>query len=258
MNNKIGPDFFGFYTSQVAELLSKDEDLLPFSPSISHSVENVRDEVGKDKGLTKNNITIENKGTNGYGPLFSNGIGALLSEFKSERLKYLLRQSVFTLTKEVDEQCPEIDDDLRFLLESDTTKVEELMIKESDEFSVTLHHMEQKLEELLNILMTSCSCPSEWHIGLLAVIDLWVSLTITNLKVFSNRPMTLAEKQQLRRSIQNLPPRNLDRVVEIIGSSKPPSDKYSRDEVHVDLGVMENATLWRLYFYVRAMEASTI
>ncbi|KAL6518780.1 hypothetical protein OROHE_017533 [Orobanche hederae] len=101
-----------------------------------------------------------------------------------------------------------IDDDLRFLLESDTTKVEELVNKQSDDFSVTLHHMEQKLEELLNILMTSC------------------------------RPMTLAEKQQLRRSIQNLPPRNLDRVVEIIGSNKPPSDKYFRDEVHVDLGVM--------------------
>lgn len=46
--------------------------------------------------------------------------------------------------------------------------------------------------------------------------------------------MTIAEKQQLRKLIQNLPPRNLDRVVEIIGHNKP-SEKYSCDEVHVDL-----------------------
>ncbi|KAL6520193.1 hypothetical protein OROMI_032373 [Orobanche minor] len=103
MNNRIGPDFFGFYASEVAELLSRDEDLLPSCHSISHSVGNLRDEVGKDKVLTKNSITIENKGINAYGSLFSNGIGALLSEFKRERLKSLLRQSVFTLTKEVDE-----------------------------------------------------------------------------------------------------------------------------------------------------------
>lgn len=48
------------------------------------------------------------------------------------------------------------------------------------------------------------------------------------------RSMTLVEKQQLRKMIQELPPRNLDRVVEIIQRNKP-IDRYSRDEIHVDL-----------------------
>lgn len=119
----------------------------------------------------------------------------------------------------------EIDDDLRFLLENDSTKVEELMKKHCGELSDTLHHMEQNLDELLNIIMTTC------------------------------RPMTAAEKQQLRRLIQNLPPRNLDYVVEIIGHNKL-SEKSSCDEVHVDLDKEDNVTLWRLYFYVTAYELS--
>ncbi|KAI3474943.1 hypothetical protein Pfo_030254 [Paulownia fortunei] len=343
--NKVGPDFFGFYTSEAAELLYQDEGLLPFSHPISHLGENLH-EVGKEKGSTKNCCrTKENNGISGSTSLFSNGIGALLSEFKKERLKSLLRQSVFTLTQEVDEmidpvlsvcrirsclrckesllsldastckadqpqhphkklkvlpacsdlesehmhlavpgkelsddvvkkciQChttstpqwrpapdgtmslcnacglryaknlksgsimnsdigtgkesAEIDDDLRFLLENDTTKVEELMKNHSNEFSATLHYMEQKLEELLNILMTSC------------------------------RPMTLSEKQQLRKLIQKLPPRNLDRVMEIIGHTKP-SEKYSCDEVHVDLDEVDKVTLWRLYFYITTIQASS-
>lgn len=46
--------------------------------------------------------------------------------------------------------------------------------------------------------------------------------------------MTLVEKQQLQKMIQELPPRNLERVVEIIRRNKP-IDRYSRDEIHVDL-----------------------
>lgn len=48
------------------------------------------------------------------------------------------------------------------------------------------------------------------------------------------RSMTLVEKQQLRKMIQELPPRNLDRVVEIIQRNKT-IDRYSRDEILVDL-----------------------
>ncbi|KAL0377366.1 UNVERIFIED_CONTAM: hypothetical protein Sradi_3042100 [Sesamum radiatum] len=67
--------------------------------------------------------------------------------------------------------------------------------------------------------------------------------------------MTIAEKQQLRRLIQNLPPRNLECVVEIIGHNKL-SEKSSCDEVHVDLDKEDNVTLWRLYFYVTAYKLS--
>ncbi|KAK6159214.1 hypothetical protein DH2020_006528 [Rehmannia glutinosa] len=263
VNNEVGPGLFSFYTSEVAELMSQDEGLLPFSHMMSHLVGNLHD-VAREKSSAKNSKSKESNGINGSASLFSNGIGALLSEFKKERLKSLLRQSVFALTKEVDEmidpvlsvcrirsclkckerllsseisackvdqpqqphkklkilpECSvnispsntfcggEIDDDLRFLLENDTTKVEELVKNHSNEFSATLYHMEQKLEELLNISMTSC------------------------------RPMTLAEKQQLRKYIQKLPPRNLDRVVEIIERSKR-SEKDSCDEMRVDLDEM--------------------
>ena len=50
----------------------------------------------------------------------------------------------------------------------------------------------------------------------------------------SYRLMTLPEKQQLQRLIQKLPPRNLDRVVEIIRRDKP-FGRYSSDEIYVDL-----------------------
>lgn len=46
--------------------------------------------------------------------------------------------------------------------------------------------------------------------------------------------MTLSEKQQLQKLIQKLPPRNLDRVVEIIERNKP-SGKYSSGKIHIDL-----------------------
>lgn len=51
-------------------------------------------------------------------------------------------------------------------------------------------------------------------------------LTTRGLK---SRPMTLAEKHQLRRLIEKLPPKNLDRVVEIIQRGKPPEKRSSHD-----------------------------
>lgn len=46
--------------------------------------------------------------------------------------------------------------------------------------------------------------------------------------------MTLAEKEQLQILIKKLPPRNLDRVVEIIQRSNP-STEHSPDTIFVDL-----------------------
>lgn len=98
-NIKVGPDFFGLCTSEVAELLSEDEGLLPF-PHIAGKP----NEVGREKVSIVNTCKAEESiRINDNVPLFSNGIGALLSEFRKERLKLLLRQSVHTLTQEVDE-----------------------------------------------------------------------------------------------------------------------------------------------------------
>lgn len=46
--------------------------------------------------------------------------------------------------------------------------------------------------------------------------------------------MTLAEKQELRKLIQHLPPKNLDRIVEIVQRSKPP-DSHPCNEIYIDL-----------------------
>ncbi|RDX80028.1 Transcription factor GTE5, chloroplastic, partial [Mucuna pruriens] len=67
------------------------------------------------------------------------------------------------------------------------------------------------------------------------------------------RSMTLPEKQQLQSLIQKLPARNLDRVVKLICRNRP-VEEQSCDEIFVDLEKEDNATLWRLYFYVEAVE----
>lgn len=83
---KAGPDFFSFYASEIADLLSQDENTLPASdaselPQAKYEVVN-----GKDAGS-----------------LFKNSIGDGLSDSKKRRLKGLLRQSVNDLSLEVDE-----------------------------------------------------------------------------------------------------------------------------------------------------------
>ncbi|THG23381.1 hypothetical protein TEA_006473 [Camellia sinensis var. sinensis] len=351
--NKIGPDYFAFYAREVAELLSQDEDFLAFSSETSEVAGMMNGDVGEKDATGSNHSGKDNTFS---GSLFCNGVGARLSDFKKERLKALLRQSVVTLSQEVDEmldpviairhiqsqlrykkslsnysatacdegdveQHPhkkiklsssisiplhaspigakdsgnkgkdadlpengrsngvkkncahchtaktskwrtgsegplsicngcgikfeeekeppsindhnkesclvsnigaddeyrEVDDDMQFLLENDAPKVEAVVKKHSDEVFTMLGHMEQQLEELLDTVLSNC------------------------------RLMTLSEKQQLRKLIQKLPPRNLDRVVEIIQCNKP-FGKYSADEIH------DNVTLWRLYYYVKAVD----
>ncbi|KAH6830489.1 hypothetical protein C2S53_009506 [Perilla frutescens var. hirtella] len=276
-NNISGPDFFGLYKSEIEELLSQDDSLLPFPHQVSQLSGNLN-EVGREKGSTKKGCqTKESNASTGSASLFSNGIGALLSDFKKERLNSLLRQSALTLPQEIDEmenpvfsvcrirsclrckekllssdaltrkadqpQRPEkkakvipassdlesehiqLDDDLRFILENDSTKVEELMESHTSEIFATLHHMETKLEELLNAVMTSC------------------------------RAMTIPEKQQLCRLIQKLPARNRDRVVEIIEANNP-SENYSQNELKTQLDRLDNVTLWRLHFYIEVVQAA--
>lgn len=122
-----------------------------------------------------------------------------------------------------DKENGQVDDDLQFLLESDSSEVLETVKKYSDELSATLGHMERKLEELLNTVVSRC------------------------------RRMTRAEKQELRKLIQKLPQNNLARVVEIVQHSKV-ADSRPSDEYFVDLEKEDNVTLWRLFYYVKAVE----
>lgn len=93
-NNISGPDFFGLYKAEIDDLLSQDDGL------VSHFS---GDEVGRKKGSIEKLSQTKESSVSGLAPLFSDGIGDRLSDVKKERLHSLLRQSVSTLTQEVDE-----------------------------------------------------------------------------------------------------------------------------------------------------------
>ncbi|KAF5739584.1 hypothetical protein HS088_TW12G00793 [Tripterygium wilfordii] len=270
--NKVGPDYFGYFLHEVEQLISQDEDtLLSSSPSSCLSEK-------KCAGIRdKNTVNVS-------GSSFSHCILPRLSDSKNERLKLLLNEALKLLTSEVDqvlepvismcqlqsqirtkkcmssnagpvsdggedrvprkrpklssssetaifthdspnncESFGEGDDDLQFLLKNDSLLVEETIKKHSDELSATLGHMEQQLEKLLQTVVSKC------------------------------RPMSLNEKQQLCKLIQKLPPQNLNRVAEIIQQSRP-SEKQYCDEISVNLENEDIITLWRLYYYVEAVE----
>ncbi|KAI5386449.1 hypothetical protein KIW84_072832 [Lathyrus oleraceus] len=91
---RVGPDFFGYYSSEVVNLLSQDEDVLPVTTQLSELPQN------NCGGGVKN---LVNHSYDFSGPLYSNVVGAGLSDFEKDRLKSLLRQSAVTLSSEVDE-----------------------------------------------------------------------------------------------------------------------------------------------------------
>lgn len=116
----------------------------------------------------------------------------------------------------------EDNDDLRFLLETDDSLVDEILKKYTGELFATLCHMENQLEELLDTTVSIC------------------------------RPMKRHEKLQLQRRIQKLSPQNLNRVVEIVQQNKAAVQDY--DEILVDLESQDDVTLKRLYYYVESVE----
>ncbi|KAK4360791.1 hypothetical protein RND71_019743 [Anisodus tanguticus] len=291
--NREGPDYFGLFASEVAELISQDEDFLPISDQIFEKSGKVNGSVEEKNSSMNSYVAREFRHTGGSASLFSDCFGSHVSDFGKERLKLLLRQSIVALSREVDEildpvfsvcqlrsclrykesllavpgavsdsdqgnrprkklrasplsdsergdlnvlpsggdtlndvkklEGEQVPNDLQFLLQNDSAKVENVMNQHCDELLATLGYMEDKLEELLDIVMSNC------------------------------RLMTLPEKHHLRQLIQDLPPRNLDRVVEIFCRGKQ-GEKHSCSEVHVDLENEDKATLWRLYFYIETVE----
>ncbi|EPS58497.1 hypothetical protein M569_16317 [Genlisea aurea] len=246
-NNEVGPDFFCFYKSEVAELLSQDEELLPFPHQFTRFPETNQGNKSLSNSRSAQSVLHDSSSA-----LFSNGVGALLSEYRRERLNSTLRQSVDALSHEVEEiagsvlsvcrlrsalRCKETQhsapvtsqhpnhaqkkikvspptstsEDLSFLLENESSKVEEVINKHSDDLSDTLVHMEQNLEELLNTTMTTC------------------------------RSMTSTEKEQLCKFISMLSPGNLDGVAEILHRVD------STTPMHVDLEEeVSRSTMYRI------------
>lgn len=87
--SKVGPDYFTFYKCEVKELLSQNEDFLPFAAEFA----------GNISEAVRGNIKFDPSS----GSLFDNCVGVGLSECKKERLNALLRQTLATLAPEVDE-----------------------------------------------------------------------------------------------------------------------------------------------------------
>ncbi|KAE8695664.1 Detected protein of unknown function [Hibiscus syriacus] len=262
---KGGPDFFGFYACQIADLLSEDENVL----SMSNASELSQGKYGAVSG--KDTLDCSCKDADS---LFQNSIVAGISDFKKGRLKGLLRQSVNDLSMEVDEMLDPVVamSELRFKLRSnnlgnsaldgDADQAASKKLKLSSSCSST------------NITGNSCpiksgSCKeNEDDLEFLLKNDNqllcrygFVPEELTALSVLYTpcysamdiRPMTRTEKRQLQKMIQQLPNINLVRLVEIIQRGRPTRNTCG-EEIFVDLETEENATLWRLYYYVEAVE----
>ncbi|XP_050380088.1 transcription factor GTE6 [Argentina anserina] len=126
-HRKLGPDYFGYYTNEVVELLSRNEDVSPFASDNSDISQSRRVGIkGKDRIEHSNGVDVSpfasvssdvsrsrhvgvigkdrTEHSNGVSALlFSDRLGNELSDFKKERLRLLLRQGVKVLAREVDE-----------------------------------------------------------------------------------------------------------------------------------------------------------
>ncbi|PKI68364.1 hypothetical protein CRG98_011272 [Punica granatum] len=124
-----------------------------------------------------------------------------------------------------DEPNSKGDDYMEFLLKNQSSKVEPLLKKHYDDLSAMLENRRQRLEELLDAVMSKC------------------------------RLMTSSEKERLRKRVVKLPEDYLGRALEIVGHRKG-SDTESHDKIFEDLDKADNITLWRLYCYVEALKNS--
>ena len=65
--------------------------------------------------------------------------------------------------------------------------------------------------------------------------------------------MTIEEKKALIAQIHKLPGEKMARVVHIIQSALPPSDREDGDEVEIPLDELDTATLRKLQDYVQVL-----
>lgn len=84
-----GPNYFGYYSHEVVNLLSQDENNLQSASQTSPQNSSVQDS-GKSP--------VEHRNSSG-------SLNGDVSDFKKERLRSLLRQSATDLSSEVNEVC---------------------------------------------------------------------------------------------------------------------------------------------------------
>ncbi|CAL4953138.1 unnamed protein product [Urochloa decumbens] len=145
-------------------------------------------------------------------PLFTEQISGLSNNDK-ERIKLALHDIITCVNNDVDQ----VERDIQAMEESGET-CQEAVKKLSTGLLGKLGKMAQGVDDLLNTAASKC------------------------------RSMSTEEKIELGRRIRKLPEEALNRVVEIITARKLASQ--SSDRITMNLGELDDATLWRLYYHV--------
>ncbi|VVA17505.1 PREDICTED: bromodomain testis-specific [Prunus dulcis] len=273
-HDKVGPDFFGYYTRLITELLSQEEDFAPFaSQSSDLSQRRSGDVSGKD-------VIEPSYGTSGS--LFGNSIGTGLSDFKKERLKSLLRQGVNFLLSEVDEMLEpvvaisQLKSQLKrrkclssskgTLSDIDARNAHAKRPKRSSSFSSTSlpalsipTNLESSKENCAHVLTTETArliaVPEEPKVAnILLTALLFVGLC--HIQKVDDHLQFLIEKDSLHveKTLGHME-QQLEKLLDtVMASCRNAACTNSSDEIHVGLEKESNVTLWRLYYYVEAVE----
>ncbi|XP_014624516.1 uncharacterized protein LOC114390665 isoform X3 [Glycine soja] len=243
---RVGPDYFGYYSSEVVNLLSQDEDVFPVSTQTPELPESKYEE-GRKKNLV-------NQSDNCSGPLYSNAVGACLSDFKKDRLKSLLRQSVIALSSEVDQVVDPVFAayHLQANLKSKSQSLNDTATASDNVVQVPCKKLKMSSSSSSDRFLEQATNVNPQCSRKLGYMEEQLELLLDTI-MFKCRSMTLAEKQRLQSLIQKLPARNLDRVVELIWRNRP-IEEQNCDKIFVDLEKEDDATLWRLYYYIEAVE----
>ncbi|KAK8915969.1 hypothetical protein KSP39_PZI023300 [Platanthera zijinensis] len=166
-------------------------------------------------------------------------------EFKTEKLKTIVDDSVDFLMRETDRITDQIISKLHMELDpSDIGKVIPQSHKPDEHINV--RNRKRKASSIL-----SANVPNKNLVGKLDKMeqDLEDFLNI----IFSKcRPMTKAEKEQLGRLIKKLPEKALDHAVQIIQHGGNLSEGHP-SQVFVDLEKQDDMTLWRLQYYAQSI-----
>ncbi|KAL6616575.1 hypothetical protein ACP70R_038845 [Stipagrostis hirtigluma subsp. patula] len=224
-------------------------------------------------------IKIQNNGKEGHAcnksfPLFADQTSGL-SNYNKERLKHALHEVVTSLNDDADEILGQILATSKIgsenLLPSHGSGSYEDGVATpcakrrktgtfplSDDNGTTNGHISSGIFEKVNQDIqameesgeTRQEAVKKFSAGLLGKLGKMAQGVddILNTVASKCRPMTTGEKIELGKRIRKLPEDALNRLVEIITARKPASQ--SSDRVHMNLGELDNATLWRLYHHV--------
>ncbi|KAF3773455.1 Transcription factor [Nymphaea thermarum] len=267
--NEAGPDFIGYYKQRIQDLFVPNEPSLLLPSGHCQPRAEISPGAVQFSDVERHaNQGVETDADYDSDVMFSSELGENLSDFGKGMLKTVLQECVFVLNQEVEEQLmenfvelistspesdnnapasplPSVDKDNepaykkgRAMPLADnisvktsghgqsTQQFEEATKSQSVNFSAKLKHMELQLDEFLDVLVSK------------------------------SRSMTYAEKVQLRWLIEQLPAEALDRVVEILGKRNPSASKCS-EKIHIELDSEDHVTLWRLYYYARAVSVAS-